>query len=71
MTWTPPAETVGDRVRRQRKRLKLEQSELAARAGVGVATIARIEAGAGARGDTLGRLAAALNAPVEWLRDGQ
>jgi transcriptional regulator with XRE-family HTH domain len=70
MTFTPPHETVGERVRRQRKRLGLEQRELAERAGVGPATIARIEGGAEPREDTLDRLAKALEAPVAWLRDG-
>jgi transcriptional regulator with XRE-family HTH domain len=71
MSFTPPSETVGERVRRQRKALKLEQKDLADRSGVGIATVARIEAGASPREDTLAKLAKALGAPVGWLRTGE
>jgi transcriptional regulator with XRE-family HTH domain len=70
MSFSPPPETVGERVRRQRKRLKLDVRELAERAGVNAATVARVEGGATPREDTLARLAKALDAPVAWLRDG-
>lgn len=70
VTFSPPPETVGERVRRQRKRLKLTVQELATRAGVAKATVANVEGGALARPDTIARLATALDAPVEWLRDG-
>jgi transcriptional regulator with XRE-family HTH domain len=67
----PGAETVGERVARVRRRLKLGVRELAASAGVAMGTVSRIEAGAPARGDTLARLAEALGVPLEWLRDGK
>jgi transcriptional regulator with XRE-family HTH domain len=44
-----------------RRRRFLTQGELAERSGVGVATIARIEAGRGARPPTLRKLAATLH----------
>ena len=70
VTFEPPAETAGERVRRQRKRLGLDVRTLADRAQVAVATISRIEAGAPPREETLRKIAAALAAPVEWLRSG-
>lgn len=71
VSFTPPLETVGERVRRQRKRLKLTTQELAAKAGVAKTTVANVEAGASVRESTLLRLAEALDAPVSWLRDGK
>ena len=70
MSFQPPPETIGERVRRQRKRLKLEVRDLAAKADVSPATVARIEAGAFPREETLARIAKALGAPVDWLRGG-
>ena len=50
-----------------RQRRLLTQEELAQRSGVGVATIARIEAGQGARLSTLRKLAEALQVTPEEL----
>ena len=50
-----------------RRRRLLTQEELARRSGVGVATIARIEAGQGARLSTLRKLADTLNVTPEQL----
>ena len=50
-----------------RRRRFLTQGELAERSGVGVATIARIEAGQGARLSTLRKLATALHLEPEQL----
>jgi transcriptional regulator with XRE-family HTH domain len=50
-----------------RRRRLLTQGELAEKSGVGVATIARIEAGQGARLSTLRKLAVALDITAEQL----
>ena len=55
------------RLRRWRQRRLLTQEELAEKAGVGVATIARIEAGQGARLSTLRKLAQALDVTADEL----
>lgn len=70
MPFQPPAETPGDRVRRQRKRLGLEVRELATKAGVNKETVSRVENDEPTRDSTWEKLASALEAPVEWLRDG-
>ena len=58
------------RLKAFRKRRALSQEELAAAAGVGRSTIARIESGAsGAHGRTLRKLAAALRVDVSELVD--
>lgn len=68
---TPAPETIGERVARQRRRLKLGVRDLAAKAGVATATVSNIEADKGARGDTLARIADALGVSLEWVRDGR
>lgn len=68
MPFQPPAETPGERVRRQRKRLGLDVRELAARAGLNKETVTKIENDGPTRDSTWEKLAAALEAPVEWLR---
>ena len=61
------------RLRHWRQRRLLTQEELAEKAGVGVATIARIEAGQGARISTLRKLARALDVTADELlgEDGE
>ncbi len=59
------------RLREWRQRRLLSQEELADKADVGTATIARIEAGQGARLSTLRKLATALEiTPDELLGEG-
>jgi DNA-binding XRE family transcriptional regulator len=70
VAFTPPPETPGERVRRQRRRLGLEVRDLAAKAGVNKETIVRVENDGTTREATWVKLAEALDAPVEWLRDG-
>jgi transcriptional regulator with XRE-family HTH domain len=67
----PGPETVGERVARQRRRLKLGVRDLAAKADVAMGTVSRIEAGAPARGNTLEQIAGALGVSTEWLRTGK
>ena len=55
------------RLRERRLRRLLTQEELAKKAGVGVTTIVRIEAGQGARVSTLRKLALALDVNAEQL----
>ena len=55
------------RLREWRQRRLLTQEELAEKAGVGVTTIVRIEAGQSARISTLRKLAAALDVTPEQL----
>ena len=55
------------RLRQWRQRRLLTQEELAEKASVGVATIARIEAGQGARLSTLRKLAQALDVTADEL----
>jgi transcriptional regulator with XRE-family HTH domain len=55
------------RLREWRLRRLLTQEELAEKAGVGVTTIVRIEAGQGARISTLRKLAQALDITAEQL----
>ncbi len=62
----------GERLRRARERIGLGQRDLAAVAGVGVATIARLELGQTApRPVTVRRLAAALRVRLPWLAVGE
>jgi len=55
------------RLREWRLQRLLTQEELAVKAGVGVQTIIRIEAGQGARVSTLRKLAAALDVTADQL----
>ena len=55
------------RLEEWRRRRLLTQGELAAKAGVGITTIVRIEVGQGARVTTLRKLASALNITPEQL----
>ena len=63
---------MGERLMRARRRAKLRQADLAADAGVGIATIRRLEQGAGEpRLATARKLAAALGVRAEWLVFGE
>ena len=55
------------RLEEWRRRRLLTQGELAEKAGVGITTIVRIEAGQGARVTTLRKLAAALDITPDQL----
>ncbi|MDP9366883.1 MAG: helix-turn-helix domain-containing protein [Chloroflexota bacterium] len=62
----------GERLRRARERVGLGQRDLAAAAGIGVATVARLEVGqTHPRPVTVRRLAAALGVRVPWLAVGE
>ncbi len=62
----------GERLRRARERAGLGQRDLADAAGVGTATITRLERGqTQARPVTVRRLAAALGVRVPWLSIGE
>lgn len=66
-------ETVGERLKWARSARLVEQEELAGKAGVGVATISRIENGRLLRSprlSTLRRLADALEVDYLWLATG-
>jgi transcriptional regulator with XRE-family HTH domain len=74
MPFEPPTETPGERMRRQRKRLNLSVREVAEISGLNKETVSAAENDAGegkTRDSTWQKLAAALEAPVEWLRDGK
>ncbi len=63
---------LGERLRRARERLGLSQRDLAAAAGVGAATVTRLELGqTHPRPVTVRRLAAALGVRVPWLAVGE
>ncbi|MDP9368858.1 MAG: helix-turn-helix domain-containing protein [Chloroflexota bacterium] len=62
----------GERLRRARERIGLGQRDLAAAAGVGVATVARLELDqTHPRPVTVRRLAVALGVRVPWLVIGE
>ncbi|MDP9469236.1 MAG: helix-turn-helix domain-containing protein [Chloroflexota bacterium] len=62
----------GERLRRARERIGLGQRDLAAGAGVGVATVARLELGQHRpRPGTVRRLAGVLGVRVPWLAVGE
>jgi len=63
----PLAWTVGDVVRRLRDEQGISQETLAERAGVGLSTVKRIEAGANYRADNLTKIARALGASTKAL----
>lgn len=66
-------QTVGDRLKWARSVRLMEQEELSEKAGVGVATISRIENGRLQRAprlSTLRRLADALGVDYVWLTTG-
>ena len=64
--------TVGARLKQGRRRAGLRQADLAAAAGVGIATVRRIEQGAmEPRLATARKLAAALGVRAEWLVFGE
>lgn len=63
--------TMGDRLRESRKRAGLTQRDLAARTGVGLATIRRVEQEAmEPRMGTTRKIAAALGVTEGWLAYG-
>ena len=64
--------TMGERLKLGRKRATLRQADLATNAGVGIATIRRIEQGTmEPRLATARKLAAALGVRAEWLVFGE
>lgn len=65
-------EQLGDRVRRLRKSLNWTQDRLAAEAGVSKSFISEVENGASQpRGPVLVKIAAALQASIDYLMTGQ
>ena len=62
-------QTLGERLKAVRRRLGMSQEELATRAGVAQAAIARVEQNKrlSLRSDELGRIAEALDAPADEL----
>lgn len=66
-----PIETMGQRVRLARKRLKMTQEELAERAGIRQQSdVSKIENGGILQTTHIARLAEALDAPPKWLEQG-
>ncbi len=65
--------TFGERVATTRERLRLRQTDLAARVGVTPGSINKIESGEtkGAKPSTLAALARALGVSMEWLATGK
>jgi len=70
VTFTPPEWTPGDRLRAQRERLGLKISDIAQRAGVNQETVINAEKDRSTTERTMVKLAEALEAPVEWIRNG-
>lgn len=69
--WIPEFQ-LSDRLRRVRESVGLSQDELGEAAGVGRATIARIESGKGTpRRATLIAIAFATGVSLEWLENGE
>lgn len=69
--WIPEFR-LSDRVRRVRESVGMSQDELGEAAGVGRATIARIESGKGnPRRATLIAIAFATGVSLEWLENGE
>jgi len=64
-------DTAAGRIRHARRRLAWTQADLAAAAGVGIATVKRAELGAVSSPRTVRALAAALRVRVEWLTLGE
>ena len=69
--WIPEFE-LSDRVRKVRERVGLSQGELGEQAGVGRATLARLESGKGSpRRATLIAIAFATGVSLDWLETGE
>ncbi len=65
-------QTMGERLKLRRRALKWMQEGLAREAGVGLATIRRVEQGTSEpRMDTVRRLAATLRVRTGWLVSGE
>lgn len=69
----PMAQIAGQRIRGIRKTLGLTQGELAARAGIKQGTLSELETGVSQRprGDSLIRIAKALDVDPDWLVTGK
>jgi transcriptional regulator with XRE-family HTH domain len=63
-------ETIGDRIRKQRKELRMTQGQLGHKSGLGTATISGLELGTQHGTTKLHKIAEALRCRVEWLETG-
>ncbi len=71
ITWVPPTWTVGDRIRKERERLEIEQVELADLTGMSRTTISKWENGVTTPGRAGAKLLAlAFGCPEDWLLEG-
>ena len=71
ITWVPPTWTVGDRIRKERDRLGLDQDELADVTGMSRTTISKWENGTTEPSKAgIKLLSIAFGCPEEWLAAG-
>lgn len=68
---TPGMETLGQRIKRRREELLLDQVALAKRVGFSQPALSKLEDGKSERTRFLAELAKALNTSVEWLLTGK
>lgn len=68
---TEAMETLGQRIKRRREELGLDQIELARRAGISQPTLANLERGKNERTKFLSEIARELETTTEWLNSGK
>lgn len=65
------AETIGERVRREREAQGISRKDLASYAGIGVSTLSDLELGLSESTTKLHRIAEKLGLRVQWLETGR